>query len=57
MHSRLHSGLRPSGLLYKLKAVFPLILFASAPQSLRGVFVCLHNGVAFRVVIKTLRKM
>lgn len=55
MHSRLHSGQRPYGLLYNLKAVF--ILFASAPQTLRGVFVCLRNGVAFRVVIKTLKKM
>jgi len=57
MHSRLHSGQRPYGLLYNLKAVFLLILYASAPHTLRGVFVCLHNGVAFRVVIKTLKKM
>ncbi len=57
MHSHLHSGPRPYGLLYNLKAVLTLILFAYAPHSLRGVFVCARDNVAFFVVIKTLRKM
>jgi len=38
MHSHLHSGQRPYGLLCNLKAVFLLILFANAPQSSAGRF-------------------